>query len=138
MSIIHHDLPEARVLDLCAGSGALGLEALSRGAATCDFVDNSPRAIRNIEANLASLGGHEGALFHCSDALRFVQRLEDGAYDIAFADPPYVSPLAGQLAQSWLSVRFAHIFAVEHSAETVLPGDGECRRYGSTAITFYR
>lgn len=138
MSIVHHDLPEARVLDLCAGSGALGLEALSRGAATCDFVDDAPRSLRTIEANIAKLGGHAGAQVHRDDAVRFVQRLPDGAYDIAFADPPYSGELAARLAKCWLDTRFAHIFGIEHAADTVLPGDGELRRYGSTALTFFR
>jgi 16S rRNA (guanine966-N2)-methyltransferase len=138
MSIIHHELPEARVLDLCAGSGALGLEALSRGAATCDFVDSSAKSLRAIEANLAKLGGHEGARLHRRDAVQFVEGLAEGAYDIAFADPPYAGGIAEQLVERWLSTRFAHIFAVEHPSEIVLPGNGEFRRYGTTALTFYR
>ena len=138
MSIVHHELPDARVLDLCSGTGALGLEALSRGAATCDFVDNSPKSLQIIEANIVKVGGHEGANVHRDDALRFVARLGDGAYDVAFADPPYDSGLAEKLAECWLSVPFAHIFGIEHSADVVLPGDGELRRYGSTALTFFR
>ena len=138
MSVVHHELPQARVLDLCSGTGALGLEALSRGAATCDFVDNSPKSLHLIESNLGKVGGHEGAKVHRDDALRFVERLEAGAYDIAFADPPYDSELSRKLAERWLSVPFAHIFGIEHSADVVLPGDGELRRYGSTALTFFR
>ena len=138
MSIVHNDLPDARVLDLCAGSGALGLEALSRGAATCDFVDQSSRSLDSIKLNLDSLGGHVGARLVREDALRFVKRLESGAYDVAFADPPYASTLAKDLASEWLSSRFAHIFAVEHDAQVELPEGGDRRRYGSTAITFYR
>jgi 16S rRNA (guanine966-N2)-methyltransferase len=138
MSIVHHDLPEARVLDLCAGSGALGLEALSRGAATCDFVDDSPRSVRAIEANIAKLGGHPGAHVYRDDAIRFVERLADGAYDVAFADPPYDSDVASRIATCWLSTRFAHILGVEHSSDVELPGDGERRRYGSTALTIFR
>ena len=61
-----------------------------------------------------------------------------GGYDIVFADPPYDSELARKLAERWLSVPFAHILGIEHSADVVLPGDGELRRYGSTALTFFR
>ena len=68
MSIVHSVLPEARVLDLCAGSGALGLEALSRGAATCDFVEIATPAVRVIQENLDRLGGHDGAAIHRVDA----------------------------------------------------------------------
>jgi 16S rRNA (guanine966-N2)-methyltransferase len=138
MSIVHPVLPDARVLDLCSGTGALGLEALSRGAASCDFVDNSPKSLHMIESNLVKVGGHEGAKVHRDDAVRFVERLGDGAYDVAFADPPYDSSIAQKLAECWLAVPFAHIFGIEHSAEIVLPGDGELRRYGSTAITLFR
>lgn len=138
MSIVHGWLPDARVLDLCAGSGALGLESLSRGAASCDFVEQSPRVVRVLEANLAALGGHPGATIRRDDAVRFVQGLPADAYDVAFADPPYASDTAVRLAEQWLAVPFAAVFAVEHSSDVVLPGGGETRRYGSTALTFFR
>ncbi|MBL0939805.1 MAG: 16S rRNA (guanine(966)-N(2))-methyltransferase RsmD [Gemmatimonadaceae bacterium] len=138
MSMVHPVLPDARVLDLCAGSGALGLEALSRGAATCDFVEQSLKVLRVIEGNLTALGGHAGAQVHRDEAVRFVQGLSAGAYDVAFADPPYASGIAEQLAQQWLKVPFASIFAVEHAATVTMPAIGETRRYGTTALTFFR
>jgi 16S rRNA (guanine966-N2)-methyltransferase len=138
MSIVHPLLPDARVLDLCAGSGALGLESLSRGAAQCDFVEQAPRIVKVIEANLAALGGHPGAIIHRDDALRFVRALPAGAYDVAFADPPYAGDVAQQLAEQWLAVPFAAVFAVEHSSSVSLPSIGETRRYGTTALTFFR
>lgn len=138
MSIVHPVLPDARVLDLCAGSGALGLECLSRGAAQCDFVEQSPRVLKVIEKNLAGLGGHEGAVLHRDEAVRFVQRLQAESYDIAFADPPYASDTAQRLVEQWLAVPFATVFAVEHSAAVALPAIGETRRYGTTALTFFR
>lgn len=138
MSMVHPLLPDARVLDLCAGSGALGLEALSRGAATCDFVEHSPKVLRVIEGNLAALGGHAGAHVLRDDAVRFVQRLSEGAYDMAFADPPYASGIAEQLAQQWIEVPFAAVFAVEHASSIAMPAIGETRRYGTTALTFFR
>jgi len=138
MSIVHSVLPEARVLDLCAGSGALGLEALSRGAATCDFVEESPAALTVIRANLERLGGHEGAVLHREDAVAFVQRLGSLAYDVAFADPPYASDTTSALVRRWLEEPFAAVFGIEHAASLAMPAPGQTRRYGSTALTFFR
>jgi 16S rRNA (guanine966-N2)-methyltransferase len=138
MSIVHHALPDARVLDLCAGSGALGLEALSRGAAQVDFVEQSPRALTVLRANLDRLGGHPGAAIHRDDAVRWVEACAAGHYDVAFADPPYDSAVADALVRRWLEVPFAHLLGIEHAAGRSLPPGGTTRRYGTTALTFYR
>lgn len=138
MSIVHQLLPDARVLDLCAGSGALGLEALSRGAASCDFVEQASSSLAAIKDNLEKLGGHPAARLHRDDAVRFVTGLSAGAYDIAFADPPYASETVNDLISCWMAVPFANVFGVEHSSSMVLPAIGETRRYGSTALTFFR
>lgn len=138
MSIVHRVLPEARVLDLCAGSGALGLEALSRGAATCDFVENATKSIAVIESNLAALGGHDGATIIRDDAVAFATRLSALAYDVAFADPPYQTDTAMALVHCWLETPFAAVFGIEHPSSLALPAPGETRRYGSTSLTFYR
>src|SRR4051812_5419266 len=89
MSIVRQSIADARVLDLFAGSGALGLEALSRGAAHCDFVEVSAASLRAVRENAESLGALDRAEIHRGDALRFIERLEEDAYDLAFADPPY-------------------------------------------------
>ena len=81
-------LEGARVLDLFAGSGALGIEALSRGAAEATFVDSDGRAVAAIERNLAQLG--LSGRVHRRDALAWLEAA-DGAYDVVFADPPYSS-----------------------------------------------
>jgi 16S rRNA (guanine966-N2)-methyltransferase len=138
MSIVHPVLPDARVVDLCAGSGALGLESLSRGAATCDFVESSPRALRTLQDNLALLGGDEGATVIRDDAVRFLSGIGPEHYDVGFADPPYASGVAVQLAELWIAVPFATVFGVEHSSDVVLPSIGETRRYGTTSLTFFR
>ena len=70
MSMVHTSLPGARVLDLFAGSGALGLEALSRGAARVDFLENDPRAFRVLRENVELLGAEERCTTHREDALR--------------------------------------------------------------------
>jgi 16S rRNA (guanine966-N2)-methyltransferase len=137
MSIVHHLLPDARVLDLCAGSGALGLEALSRGAASCDFVEKAPRSLAVIQANLEALGGHPSAVLHREDALRFVASLPAGAYDIAFADPPYGTDIGAALVSAWLQTPFAHVFGIEHASAVGMPSPGKTRRYGTTSLTFY-
>jgi 16S rRNA (guanine966-N2)-methyltransferase len=73
-----------------------------------------------------------------ADAARFASRLDSDAFDLAFADPPYASGIAAALAARWLDVSFASVLGVEHSVRTTLPPGGDLRRYGDTAITFYR
>ncbi|HET7457062.1 MAG TPA: 16S rRNA (guanine(966)-N(2))-methyltransferase RsmD [Gemmatimonadaceae bacterium] len=138
MSIVSHDLPGATVLDLFAGSGALGLEALSRGAERADFVEVAAPSLAALRANVAALGAGEAAVVHRADALRFIAPLGAHAYDVAFADPPYKLGLAEQVAARWLETPFASLLGVEHFFHDRMPEGGETRRYGSTSITFYR
>ena len=137
MSIVAPWLDEARVLDLFAGSGALGLEALSRGARHADFVELAAPSLRAIHENAAALGASAQVTIHRGDALRFVAGLEREAYDVAFADPPYGLGLAMQVAERWLAVPFAPLLGVEHATRDAMPPGGETRRYGDSAITFY-
>ena len=138
MSIVGPLLPDARVLDLCAGSGALGIEAVSRGAASADLVEIAPPSLRAIQHNVELLGAGDAVRVHRQDALRFIEGLEAGAYDVAFADPPYDLGMAGAIAERWLAVPFASVLGIEHRRDETLPGDGDRRRYGQTAITFFR
>ena len=138
MSIVGPLLPEARVLDLCAGSGALGIEAVSRGAASADLVEIAPPSLRAIQHNVELLGAGDTIRIHRTDALRFIEGLDASAYDVAFADPPYDLGMAPAIAQRWLAVPFASVLGIEHRRDEELPGDGDTRRYGQTAITFYR
>lgn len=138
MSIIQPSLADARVLDLFAGSGALGLEALSRGAADVTFVEDDPRALAALRKNVEALGAGDRVTVVRGDAVRFVKGLEAAAYDVAFADPPYEKGLATAVADRWNAAAFAHILGVEHSPREPLPGGVEPRTYGDTAITFYR
>ena len=89
MSIIQLDIPDAKVLDLFAGSGALGIESLSRGAQSATFVDASARSLKILRKNLEALDAGNESDVHQMDAIRFVKALPAGAFDIAFADPPY-------------------------------------------------
>ena len=138
MSIVRPHIADALVLDLFAGSGALGLEALSRGAARADFVEVSAASLHAIHENAEALGAGERAVIHRGDALRFLDGLPADAYDLAFADPPYGHGLAAQVAERWLAVPFAGVLGIEHSTRDAMPAGGDMRRYGTTAITFYR
>ena len=134
-SILQQSIPEARVLDLFAGSGALGFEALSRGAVSVDFVDNSKASLATILDNATTLNVGDRVTIHRGDALRFAKRLQPALYDVAFADPPYANEDAARLAALFRTTPFAEVFSIEHAADRAIPGD-ETRRYGDTAITF--
>ena len=138
MSIVNPSLPGAAVLDLFAGSGALGLEALSRGARSVHFVETAPMALRALRANADLLGAGAAVTVHRRDALEFLSTLEVVAYDVAFADPPYRQGFSEQVAARWLEVPFATLLGVEHASSEAMPEGGDTRRYGDTAITFYR
>jgi 16S rRNA (guanine966-N2)-methyltransferase len=137
MSAIQFELPDSRVLDLFAGSGALGIEALSRGAAHATFVENSPRALDALRANLQKLGAGGEAEVVRGNAMDYVARLAPGSFDIALADPPYGQGLAAQLAERFAKSPFAQSLWIEHGADEPLPEQpgARTRRYGDTAIT---
>ena len=86
-NIIQFDIEGRHVLDLFAGSGQLGIEALSRGAASCVFVDESPEAIKLVNANLHHCGLEEAAVVVRGDAFSYLERGE--RFDLIFLDPPY-------------------------------------------------
>ena len=87
-SIVQFELEGRRVLDLFAGSGQLGIEALSRGADSCVFVDSSKKAVEVVKQNLAATGLARRASVLHGDALRYLQTCRD-RFDVAFLDPPY-------------------------------------------------
>src|SRR5688572_1818962 len=138
MSILQPEIPGARVIDLYAGSGALGLEALSRGAESADFVDVGQASIKMIREHGATLGALDRMRSHRAEALKYAQKLAAGAFDVAFADPPYNLGMAPRLAAHWLRVPFANILGIEHDAHEVVPEGGDTRTYGGTAVTIYR
>jgi len=124
----------ARVLDLFAGSGALGIEALSRGAAAATFVDNARDATAAIEANLERTK-LVGVTVVRGDALGFVAT--GGRYDLAFADPPYDFDRWPEL----LATPFSTLVVLESARDLEL-GDGwetlRQKRYGGTVVTMAR
>lgn len=134
-SIVGPSLPGASVLDLFSGSGALGLEALSRGARSVTFVEVARPSLEALRANIAALDVEDRVKIHRADALRFVATLPPRAYDVAFADPPYTTDQAERLVVAFRANPFARVLGVEHAAKTLLPGD-DTRRYGNVALTF--
>jgi len=134
-SILQQAIPDARVLDLFAGSGALGFEALSRGAVAVDFVETHRDSLTALKANIEALKVEERVTIHRIDALRFAERLPPNAYDVAFADPPYATDAAARLLALFRATPFARALSIEHAADLVLAGD-DTRRYGDSAITF--
>jgi 16S rRNA (guanine966-N2)-methyltransferase len=129
------DLEGMTVLDLFAGSGAMGIEAISRGAASAVFVEEGPAAVGAIRANLATLGIDDQAKVLREDALRFVGRPH--AFDLALCDPPYEFG-------SWddLLARLRADLAVLESRRAVeVPLGWEVirnKRYGGTLVTVVR
>jgi 16S rRNA (guanine966-N2)-methyltransferase len=114
-------IPGARCLDLFAGSGALGIEALSRGASAVTFVDREPQVGRHLTQTLQRLGA-TGATVTTADATRFLERIPE-PFEVIFLDPPFASTLLqtvfARLPQGWLAPE-AHIY-VECPAEMPLP-----------------
>lgn len=137
LSILAPELAGASVVDLFAGSGALGLEALSRGAARATFVELLPASLEALSTNIAALGAADRATIRRGDAIRFASRLDADSFDVALADPPFSIDHAERLLAVWRRTPFAPLMAVEHDPRTVLDGD-ETRRWGDVAVTFVR
>lgn len=138
LDILGPDLKDASVLDLFAGTGALGLEALSRGARRCDFVETRPASLHALKANVVALRMKERSRIFRKDALPFAGALREGAYDLAFADPPYGSRMLDRVIDYWAANRFARVLAVEHEKSHELPAGTVRRVFDDTAITIYR
>lgn len=138
MSIVQLSLPGARVLDLFAGSGALGIEALSRGALSAEFVDSDSRSLSVVRLNLESLDAERRATVTRADAIQFTKSLAPDSYDVVFADPPYAGDACVAIAELWLQSPFSTVIGIEHSRSQVMPSGGDTRRYGDSGVTFYR
>jgi 16S rRNA (guanine966-N2)-methyltransferase len=137
MAALGGELQDARVLDLFAGSGALGLEAVSRGARHVTFVEKSRGALSTLQENIEALGARDFATVVRGDAMAFVRKLEVEAFELALADPPYDGPFAHQLLSHFAEIPFARALWVEHrSKESMpeLPGLRQ-RRYGDTTLS---
>jgi 16S rRNA (guanine966-N2)-methyltransferase len=126
----------ATVLDLFAGSGALGIEALSRGAASATFVDHDRRAVEVVRANLAATGFGPRSTVVRADAATWLAGPGAGPVDLALLDPPYATD-----DEAWATLLGrldASVVVVEADSEPTLPAGWEVvrsRRYGSTVVT---
>lgn len=141
-------LPDARFLDLFAGSGAAGIEALSRGAASADLVERDATAVAAIQENLRRTGLAAGARIHRSEVLRFLrEEAAAGApYHLVFLDPPYEDPamlaalelLAGGRLLAPEAIVVAKHFWRDPLPETIgALRRTRTRRFGETALTFF-
>ena len=138
LDALARDLPNARVLDLFAGTGALGLEAISRGARTADFVEFRPASLHALRANVAALKLRDRTRIFKKDAVQFAAGLAPDSYDIAFVDPPYESRQLDLVLGSWRATRFSSIFVAEHALGHTLPAGAWRQRFDDTMVTVYR
>jgi 16S rRNA (guanine966-N2)-methyltransferase len=137
MSALGGHLDGLTVVDLFAGSGALGLETLSRGAGHVVFVERARAALRVLEANVELLGAHEDVTVVSADVFRYLRSVETKTFDLALADPPYGHGDAPRLVEEFRHRPFALSLWVEHPwrEDLSLPPDARTRRYGDTALT---
>jgi 16S rRNA (guanine966-N2)-methyltransferase len=134
------------VLDLFAGSGALGIEALSRGASHATFVDAGKPALTALRTNLANLELAERATIVAGDAVAFAGRPAAAPWQLVFVDPPYASDLAVRAVAAIPPANLATdaVVVIEHDRRHVPPDAigavtrTDERRYGDTLISFYR
>ena len=141
-SILQFDIPGRRVLDLFSGTGQLGIEALSRGAAECVFVDNSAASAMLTEKNLAACGMKARVVRQ--DALSFLSHC--GKFDIVLIDPPYAAGLYEDVLHALFMFDILNeggIILVEAPENTTMPGasgpyeKGRTYRYGKISLTIY-
>lgn len=153
-AILEPDLPGAAVLDLFAGSGAAGIEALSRGAARAVFVERDPTAVRAIVENLRRTGlAGERAVVERADVAAWLARTEPPArpFDVVIVDPPYRDaellaavlgrlgdPAHVRLVSPGARVVAKHFWRDRPPAEAGLLASERERRFGETGLTFYR
>ena len=140
-------LQDSRVLDLFAGTGSLGIEALSRGAAWADFVERNRRQCQVLQANLETTGFGEQSRAHCAEAGKVLPSLP-GPYELILLDPPYkmerLDEFMAALAATPGLVAEAGIVVVGHSRHISLNKEYEQlelfsdRRYGDNLVDFYR
>jgi 16S rRNA (guanine966-N2)-methyltransferase len=145
-NVIAAHVPDSRFLDLCAGSGAVGIEALSRGAAHATFVDRSRRSCQLIESNLNLCQvPEEQRDIYCSEAAEFLRQSNPDHWDVIYFDPPYKQnylPTLERVGSSQLLDKEG-LFIVEHHHKTNLPETiGALTRtrvlkQGDSSLSFY-
>ncbi len=142
-SIIQFEIEGRKVVDLFSGSGQLGIEALSRGAASAVFVDSSRASLNVTEKNLSDTGLRHLSKTVFSDSLSYLDRTSE-YYDIAFLDPPYAAGIMNEtLTRLAPHMNENGIMICETSAKEVLPENlpgfaSKRYKYGKIALTVYR
>lgn len=149
-SSLAESIEDTRVLDLFAGAGSLGIEALSRGAGSCVFVEGDRRACASIKENLLKTRLSGGEVVN-ADAIKWVAKALPGSFELIFADPPYAKREGDRdftpelLGSTGLQQALTPggIFVLEHLPGETLPlGEAwEClrqKRYGATEVAFLR
>lgn len=137
-SALGDEVRSARVLDLFAGSGALGIEALSRGAARVQFVEADRRVASVLRRNVAALRIGGRARVTKADAFAFLRTSPTDRFEVVLADPPYAGDDARRLAERFRTEPFARLLCLEHSPGVLDAVEGVVwrRRYGDTELTF--
>lgn len=138
------EFQDITVLDLFAGTGALGIEALSRGASFCTFVENDRRAATVIAGNLKMLDLTGCSRLVTRDAMKFLAET-DARFDLIFADPPYASPVFDRLVKDVFQHELMNedgLLVVEHSSamKSIGEGTGELvtqRIFGETGVSIF-
>jgi len=126
------------VLDLFAGSGSLGIEAISRGAGHVTFVEKSLECIKVIEQNVRTIGVQELATIIKSDAVTYVKNCMT-SFNLIFMDPPYHKDLASKLAPHVYNLlTTGGILVAEHSVREEIPMSAwKTKRYGDTVVSYF-
>ena len=146
-NIIQFDIEGRRALDLFAGTGQLGIEALSRGAAFCDFVEVNPAAVKVVRENLETTGLGGAAAVHQRDFAAFLQSVRGQKYGLVFLDPPYAQTTLERALETIADIDIVAgngIMICESAADKILPeleapyAKGKEYRYGKIKLTLYR
>ena len=141
-SILGDGVRGARVLDAAAGSGALGFEALSRGAREVVFVEADRQVARILEKNASTVGMSDRVRVVEREVAVFVRVDRPAGFDLVFFDPPWANPVDTELAGLWSAVARGGTFVVERGSDGEAwpgaPAVPEVRKYGTTTLFLYR
>lgn len=138
MDWLAEEIKGARILELFAGTGAVGLEALSRGAWSVDFVERDPAAFHSLKANIAKLRERNHTRLFKHDAIPFLSGIGEEGYDLVLADPPYNSSVANLLVDRWKVIGFSPLLAIEHATGHDMPKGDRSLNLTETTITLYK
>lgn len=141
-SILGDRVRGARVLDVAAGSGALGFEALSRGAREVVFVEADRRVAQILRTNAEAVGAAARSSVVVRPVASFLQRDAPSPFDLVFFDPPWADPVEGELLGLWRVVAPGGTFVLERGRGAPgwsgAPLEADARRYGTTVLFIYR